>query len=487
MGRRGFLGGTLGAVGLAAAGLSPVRGEPEAVRIAVVGAGLAGLTAAHRLRQAGHAPLVFEAGTRLGGRCWSARGVFRDGQVVERGGEFIDTGHRAIRRLALELGLALDDVLAAQAPGAIPVYRFNGERYTLADATRDFGPLFDTLQAQTKAIGAAPDFRSSSEAARRFDAMTIEQWVAASVPGGRGSKLGQLIENAFGEESAADPDRLSALDAIFTLAENRRDEFDLYYGGSDQRYRVRGGNDGLVAGLATALHDAVECGTALTALTRLDDGRLRLTLARDAATRDAVFDRVILALPFAVMRAAVDHARAGFRPLKLRAIRDLGMGASAKFQLQLDRRLWSALGCNGEIRPASPAFQTSWDATRGQPGRAGVLNFWSGGSRAAFEGAPPDRDTLARAALAGADAILPGLGALWNGLSTLDVWARNPWSRGSYSYSPPGYQSACRGVEGLAEGWCFFAGEHTWPQAGYMNSAVASGERAAAQVLASLP
>ncbi len=472
--------------GLSAVRLDPAWARTDVPRIAVVGAGLAGLTAALRLRQAGLKPEIFEAATRLGGRCWSARGLFRDGQIVERGGEFIDTGHRAIRGLVHELGLELDDVLAAQAPGSIPVYRFNNERYTLADATRDFGALYDTLQEQNAAIGPTVDFRRSTETARRFDAMTIKRWIADTVPGGRASKLGQLIENAFSEESAADADRLSALDAITTLAGNARDSFDLYYGGSDQRYRVRGGNDRIVAGLARALDDAIACGTALTAVTRLDDGRLRLTLSRDGAVHDAVFDRVVLALPFAVLRAMIDYARAGFRPLKLRAIRDLGMGASAKFHLGFTHRLWADLGCNGEIRPASPSFQTSWDASRAQGGRSGVLNLWSGGSPAMFTTGPPDLDALARSSLAGAEAILPGVTAAWTGTSTFDAWSLNPWSRGSYSFAPPGYRTACFGVEGLAEGFCFFAGEHTWGQTGYMNSAVASGERGAKQVLASL-
>ena len=485
--RRTLVTGALGSVGLLAGPVGPAHGRSAAARIAVVGAGLAGLTAALRLRQAGHDPEVLEAATRLGGRCWSACGLFRDGQVVERGGEFIDTGHAAIRTLAGELGLTLDDVLAAQAPGGIPLYRFNRERYTLGDATRDFGAIYDTLQEQNRAIGTTADFRTASAAARRFDMMTLTDWITETVPGGRASKLGQLIENAFSEESAADPDRLSALDAIGTLAGNARDDFDLYYGGSDQRYRVRGGNDRIVAGLAERLDGAVACGTALTAVTRLGDGRLRLTLTRDGAVRDAVFDRVVLALPFAVLRDAVDHARAGFRPLKLRAIRDLGMGASVKFQLGFERRHWAELGCNGEIRPASPDFQTSWDTSRAQAGRSGVLNLWSGGSRARFTAGPPERDALACASLAGAEAILPGLGALWTGASTFDAWSLNPWSRGSYSYAPPGYRTTCAGVEGTPEGFCFFAGEHTGAQTGYMNSAVASGERAARQVLASLP
>ncbi len=377
-------------------------------------------------------------------------------------------------------------MLAAQPAGAIPVYRFAGERYTLADATRDFGPLHRDLQGQAAAIGGGVNYAHSTAAAMRFDAMTARDWIAATVPGGLASRLGQLIDNAYSEEDATDTSRQSALNLIGSLAGNAPDDFRLYYGGSDQRYRVRGGNDQIPTLLGEGLGAAVRTGTRLSAIRREGDGRMRLTLERDGAARDAVFDRVVLALPFAVMRAAVDFSGAGFSDLKARSIRGLGMGSSAKFQLQFDRRPWNALGCDGEIRRADRAFQTSWDATRGQAGAEGVLNFWSGGAQAAFDASAADGAALARLCLGGAEAILPGLSAAWNGLSTLDVWSRNPWSLGSYSSLPPGYWTTLLGVEGLPEGNAFFAGEHTWPSAGYLNSAVASGDRAAEQVRASL-
>lgn len=486
MGRRALVKGALGLGAAATLGLRPAAGQADSARIAVVGAGLAGLTAAYRLKQAGFNPVVFEGNTRIGGRCYTARGAFRAGQIVERGGEFIDTDHGAIRELAKELGLALYDVLAAQPAGTIPVYRFDGERYTLADATRDFGPLYRILKGQAAAIGGGINYRYSTAAAKRFDAMTGREWIVATVAGGLTSKLGQLIDNAYSEEDALDTDRQSALNIITSLAGNKPDDFDLYYTGSDQRYRVQGGNDQIPTLLGQGLGAAVRTGSRLAAIHAQPDGRIRLTLARDGAVADAVFDRVVLALPFSVLRAAVDYSGAGFSALKRRSIRTLAMGSSVKLQLQFERRLWNDLGCSGEIRRVDRAFQTSWDASRGQAGTQGVLNFWSGGTEAAFAGSFEDRAALARFCLGGAEEILPGLSAAWNGLSTLDVWSRNPWSLGSYSSLPPGYWTTLLGVEGLPEGNVFFAGEHTWPSSGYLNSAVASGNRAAKQVAASL-
>lgn len=481
LGRRAVL--RLGA-GLALSPLLPVTGLAASARIAVVGAGLAGLTAAWRLRQAGHSVEVFEASTRLGGRCYTARGVFADGQIAERGGEFIDTGHKAIRALAAELGLPLDDVLAATPSGTRPLYLFDGASYTLADATRDWRPLYPILRAQAKAAGDF-SYRAAMPAARRLDAMTIPAWVAAYVPGGRSGKLGQLIENAFSEENAADAEAQSALNVITVLAEDARDNFNLYATDSDQRFHVRGGNDQIPTLLGKKLGERVRTGMVLVGVMRRADGRVRLTFQRDGAHVDLVYDRVILALPFSVMRQSVDTTQAGFRPLKNRAIRTLPIGASAKIQLQFRRRVWNEAGCTGEIRLPARTFQTSWEVTRAQAGENGILNFWSCGTQARTAG-DLDRNALAQAVLRESAPVLPHLGEAWTGTMIKDAWQHNPWSLGSYSYFPPRYQTTVAGIEAEPEGHCFFAGEHTASQTGYLNAGVETGERAARAVAASL-
>ncbi len=470
--------------GLTLAAVLPAAGLAATARIAIVGAGLAGLTAAHRLQKAGYSPEIFEASTRLGGRCYTARGVFADGQIAEHGGEFIDTGHKEIRALAQELGLTLDDVLAATPPKTEPRYLIAGKPYSLADATRDIQPFYPALQVQSKSLGDY-SYRAAGKAARRFDAMTISAWVAAYVPGGREGQLGQLIETAFAEENAADADQQSALNAIPVLADDPRDNFNLYYTDSDQRFHVRGGNDQIPTLLGEHLGARVRTAMPLVAIARLPDGRIRLSLRNGSGTADAVYDRVILALPFPVLHETVDCSKAGFRPLKQKAIATLPMGASVKFQLQFDRRAWTDAGCNGEIRVPTGLFQTTWEVTRAQPGQAGILNFFSGGTRALNAGGLPAA-ALAAQVLRDAAPILPGLGGLWNGRLLKDAWKENPWSLGSYSYYPPGYQTTLAGIEAEPEGNCFFAGEHTAEENGYLNSGVESGLRAARQVIASL-
>ena len=87
----------LGVAGLARLG-APARAATSPA-VVIVGAGLAGLTCAYRLKQAGYRAQVHEASTRLGGRCWSDDAFFADGQVYEHGGELIDQGHNQLRSL----------------------------------------------------------------------------------------------------------------------------------------------------------------------------------------------------------------------------------------------------------------------------------------------------------------------------------------------------------------------------------------------------
>jgi monoamine oxidase len=112
--RREFLGLTALA---ATSGVLPACGDddppaPAKARVAVIGAGLAGLHAAYRLKQAGVDVTVYEATGRVGGRTFTLRGEFPDDQIAELGGELIDTSHAAMFALAEEFGLTLDDRLA---------------------------------------------------------------------------------------------------------------------------------------------------------------------------------------------------------------------------------------------------------------------------------------------------------------------------------------------------------------------------------------
>jgi monoamine oxidase len=451
------------------------------MKVAVVGGGLAGLAAAWRLAQAGVNVSVFEAAPRVGGRCWTERRAFDGGQIAERGGELIDTAHDEIIDLALALGLVLDDLHAATPRGTGPVWWIDGRRYDEAAAARDFERVWPALAGDARLLGDdVPTFARHTPAQRALDRTDAAQWLDSRVPGGRASPLGRLLANAYTEELGADLAEISAVTVVDLLRDSPRDRLSPYEE-SDQRYRVRGGNDLIVQRMAEALAGCIETGTRLVAIARRGDGRYRLAFARDQATHEAVFDHVVLAVPFTLLRDA-DLAQAGFRPRKLQAIRELGMGRNTKLQLQFDERAWIARGGSGETR-IEGSYQVSWEVSRGQAGAPGILNFYSGGTAAARagDGSPEER---ARDALADLDRIHPGVSARWNGRVIRNAWDRHPWSRGSYSLLKPGQYTAFHGIEHVPEGRVHFAGEQSsavWY--GYLNGAVESGLAAATAIL----
>ena len=251
------------------------------------------------------------------------------------------------------------------------------------------------------------------------------------------------------------------------------------FGPSNEKYKVRGGNDRIVSGLAAGLAGRVVTDKALAAISANGSG---WTLDFEDRTSVAV-DRVVLAIPFSVMRERVDSSGAGFPVPKVRAISELGMGMNAKLALQFATRRWNALGGGGDSF-SDTGYQATWEVTRGQPGARGILVDYTGAGVTMTQSGRLAA-ALAPEFLARAEPVFPGLTAQWNGKATFDDWPRNPWTLGSYSYFRVGQYQRFAGAEWEPVGTCHFAGEHTSIDAqGYLEGAVESGARAAREVLA---
>ncbi|HET7854926.1 MAG TPA: FAD-dependent oxidoreductase [Gaiellaceae bacterium] len=479
-----------GIIGLAAAGTTAAGRfvsradaalEPRTV---VVGAGLAGLTAAYRLQQAGIVAEVHEASDRVGGRCWTIRGAFAEGQIAEHGGELIDQGHTAIRRLATELGLKLDNLLRGEENGTEPMYYFDGRPYSYAQATDDLKEVWQKIHSDVSAASYPTLYNLSTERGRELDRMSIVDWIEESVPGGMRSPLGQLLDVAYTIEYGADSSEQSSLNLLYLLGYSGQGQLRIF-GPSNEKYHVVGGNDQIPKLLADRLAGQITLGSELVAIRLRGDGVYTLTFRQGSSTTTVAAERVILALPFSILRSSVDISRAGFGARKLTAIREMGMGTNSKLHVQFKTRHWNGLDCNGDTF-ADTGYQNTWEVTRAQPGTAGILVDYTGGTiGASFGSGTPS--TRAKQFLGQLEPVLPGISGQWNGRATLDFWPTYPWTKGSYSYWKVGQYTAFAGVEREREGNCHFAGEHTSVDfQGYLNGAVETGERAAGEILADL-
>ncbi|WP_405941438.1 flavin monoamine oxidase family protein [Streptomyces sp. NBC_00207] len=140
-----------------AAEATPDKKPVSPARVAVVGAGISGLTAALTLRDAGIDCTVYEADpSRVGGRMWTQRGHWAYGQTSEIGGELIDTSHKKILALCRRFNLPTEDFLGGGPNGAEEVLWFNGEYYPAPRPTRTSRPSTKPCTGTSPTPGRSP-------------------------------------------------------------------------------------------------------------------------------------------------------------------------------------------------------------------------------------------------------------------------------------------------------------------------------------------
>ena len=454
---------------------SPMRSGIDD-EVAIVGAGIAGLTAAWRLRQQGIAVRVFEAQDRVGGRMLSLRNYFPDGQVIELGGELIDTDHVRIRALAAELGLPLDDLLDGDSDP--DTWYFDGRAISEHDIVQAFVPVAIAIERDLSEAGDGDyDYKDQNPAFRALDALTISQWLDRNAVSGW---LRKLLDVAYTTEMGLEIDQQSALNLLTFIGTQDKGAFRIF-GASDERSHVRGGNDLIPQSLASKLSGAVDTGHALEAV-RGDAGGYVLSFRNGAASRQVRARQVILAMPFTLLRQVRMDVDLPSR--NRQAIDRLSYGTNAKLMIGFDRRVWREQRANGASM-SDLSYQTTWDTTRKQPGTGGVLTNFTGGRHGVElgQGSPKQQ---ADAAVRDLDRVFPGIAAARAGAREARFhWPSHRWALGSYSCFRPGDWSALRGVMGESVGGLHFAGEHCALETqGFMEGGCESGELAAQAVLA---
>jgi monoamine oxidase len=339
--RRQFL-KRAGGAGLLLAGAAalprPARGA-GAPRIVIVGGGIAGLSAALTLADRGYASTVYESSDRVGGRMHSQTGYWLDGQVSEWCGEFVDSGHKTIRSLAQRFRLPVDDLYAAYPAGSSDTYHFFGQYYPKTQADSDFQPVHQALQTDRQAASYPTTFEVSTPAGVALDNMSVYDWIESRVPGGHASPMGALLDVAYVTEFGADSNDQAALNLVYLLAYQPRPGNFSIFGGSDERYHIRGGSEKLPKAIAAALPaGSIKLGQRMVAIKKNNDGTLAVTFDTGAPrTTTVTADHVVLAFHFGVLRT-LDFKNAGFDQLKQRAIRELGLGKDDKLHLQFSTR-----------------------------------------------------------------------------------------------------------------------------------------------------
>src|SRR5262245_20878275 len=486
----------LSAAAAGAAALSPVLDwrafakDKTPPSIGIVGGGVAGLTAAYRLQAVGVKPVLFEASSRWGGRMLTVYDFYK-GMFCELGGQFVDTGHEDLIALAKEFGIEMQ-TLATEGEGE-DLYYFGGAFHTPKDMidtatkTGAFAPMAEKIAADAEKLTDKDE--NWTKYAHKLDQMSLKAYLE-QFRGKAEDWTIDLLDVAYVGENGLETEEQSCLHLVDVITTEMDQPFRIF-GESDEAFRIKGGSSALIKALTAALENKADMrrGHALTALDR-KGGKIVLTFAAPNGEKSESFDATILTLPFTKLRDAKGLNRLKLAPEKLKCIRELGRGTSAKVISGTTSRVWrspdSGLPAlsNGAFY-SDLGFQDIWEDSRAQPGEAGILtNFLGGKAGLAKENDALEifRTGLAKMAPKVAESLDKAAVASF-------FWARYPFTLGGYAGAKVGQYTTMLDIaaEPALGGRVQFAGEHTSADfIGYMNGGVQSGNRASAALIETL-
>ncbi|WP_410660591.1 flavin monoamine oxidase family protein [Amycolatopsis sp. lyj-112] len=439
------------------------------IDVVVVGAGMAGLVCAHRLRQRGVEVLLLEACQQVGGR---TVGVEVDSEVVDLGGQFIGPGQDRVYALAEELGVATFPTYTA---GTNVLETEAGRLRRFRGMVPKLGPftLLDVARAQARldrlarTVDTGAPWRGPN--ANTFDGQTLQTWIDRTVTtrGGRG-----FLALACHAIWACEPSELSLLHALFYIkAAGSLSALTDFEGGAQQD-RLDGGAYGLAGKLADRLETSLRLNTPVRRIEH-DDAGVTVT-AEDGTAWRAGHVVVAAAPPLA--------GRIAYRPA-LPAARDnllqrLPMGSVIKCIATYPEPFWRTAGLSGAALSLRGPIALTVDSSP-RSGRRGILIGFVTGAAA--------RDLATHSSAARRTILLDSLTRLFGPQASTPLsfvernWNEQPFTRGAYSaVFPPGAWTQLGSALRAPVGRIHWAGTETSPRwYGYIEGAVRSGEAAA--------
>jgi len=444
--------------------------------VLIVGAGLAGLTAAREMVRAGRSVLVLEARDRVGGRIVSQ--PIGDGKVVEMGGQYAGPTQDRILALADDLGVATFPTYDT----GRKVLHFNGKRGTYSGTIPRINPLVlaDVGRAQARLESLARRVSTgapwTAARAREWDSQTFETWIRRNAAS-RGART--LL--ALGAEAvfACEPGDVSLLHVLFYSRSGGSFQNLIATTGGAQQDRFAGGSQLIALRLAASLGDDV---------VRLSAPVSRISVRADSVTAqtpagECAGQRIIVTVP-PLLAGRIDYDPA-LPQWRAQLTQRAPMGSVIKCQAIYDEPFWRAEGLSGQATGDGEGSRVVFDNSP-QDGSPGILLAFVEGDEARRLG-PASPDVRRRAVL---DSLVRYFGPRaatpadyreldwqqerWSGGCYGTIFGPNVWTRYGPALRQPAGPIHWAGTE-TATAWC-----------GYMDGAVRSGERVAAEVVREL-
>ena len=484
MNRRRFLQtSAVTAAGLALSGSASFSAGRSKKRVVVLGAGLAGLTAAWELDQAGHEVVLVEAQTRPGGRVLTLREGFSPGLSAEAGAMAFSDSYRNLLHYVRLFQVPHEslETAAIRSAGEASLYYLRSKLLRArADGTVDWpydltaeeralgrtGILRKYILSVLDGVGDSTQSDTLPDWVRPYDRQTLLD-LAAKRGASRGAQ--ELIRYTFWFAGLRNQESAAAC----LLA-----DLSLFYRGQTS-YGFPGGVDALPLAFASRLRDRIRYGTEVVRIEQRPE-RVEIVVKARGALDRLPADRVVCAIPFSVLRhIEIDPS---LSPPKREVVSGLEYRRVTRVFLQVRRRFWESEGVTGGAMTDLPIGQVQEHPifrTAAEGDRAIIEAHVRGGAAPELDGMRED-DRL-RFVLPEMEKVHPGVGRYYEG-GRSKSWQDDPWARGAWASFRPGQMIGWLPRIVRPEGRIHFAGEHTSIFRGTMEGAIESGVRAAREV-----
>lgn len=444
-----------------------VQRPGNAVKVVILGGGLAGLSAGWELKSAGHDVTILEAQLHPGGRVHTIREGLSDDLYAEAGAGRIPNTHSITREWVKYFGLELEPFFPADLS---EVTLLKGKRIkTPAGKPVDMAQVPLDLTPAELRIGLSNfDEHYYGAAMRSIGDGIREDWP----PG-----IARLADVSMGDylrQQGASEDAIHYM--VFGFENDAALDFirDAYSHHTESLAKIKGGNDQLPRAFAEKLSDQIRYGCAVEHIER-NPNRVRIAYQRSGLRDHVDAEAVICSIPFGVLRQI--PVTPEWSADKRKVIDSLYYGPVVRTTYQVKRRYWQDEGLNG-FGSSDKNFEV-WHPTYGKPGRRGLLQAYFYENYAA-QLDHLDENARVEQMIADMDEVHPGLRPHLETVVTKS-WANDPWQRGAYVVYRAGeqkwYPEICK-----RDGRVWFAGEHASPWPGWMQGAIASGIKVAREI-----
>ena len=470
-GRRAFLKKST----LALAMTSPLAAcfQDKTKKVAIIGAGIAGMTTSYHLSKAGIANTIYEASSRTGGRVLTVPDAVVDGAHVDFGAEFIDSTQDDLLGLVKEFNLELVDLFKDT---TIPkAYYFEGKLRTEQDVLEAIQPFAGQLMKDSNRLPDDLHFEKADQF-KDLDAHSVTSYLISI---GMGGWLLHFFEMAMESEYGLNASEQSAVNLLvmFSTPFQYSEHYHLL-GSEHEVMKFKGGTQRLVDALHSRVEKNVQFNQQLKKITKTKSG-YELTFNEGEKAQTIEADYVVMAMPHTVLRTIERSFK--FTERKEKWLAEAPMGNAVKVAIGFKERVWRQAGFQGYTFNDNTGT-VFWDSSLMVDITEGSLTFDSGGT-IGDDLASKSYGELKEMLLHPADKIYPGLIKAHNNRIAKFVWKTNPYSKGSYTCYKPGQWSEFAGIEAAPHENIFFAGEHcSVAFQGFMNGAVETGKRAATEI-----